>query len=1857
MNKRILSLSGIAILALATIIFGFIYFSDSKKVTADNPQFRKYISAYTGGMISKKSSIKIKLLSDVAEKIHQQGDLNNKTIKIDPNVKGKVRWIDEQTIEFIPEENLPSNTEFFVSFRLRDLIKVPKKLAHFNFKFKTLEQNFEVNIQKTKTIDFKTLKWQKTSGIIHTADVVSLDDIKTILTARQGDRKLKIHWKTNENRTTHYFEIDSIKRSQVPSKVQLEWDGDKIGVDKEGTEIIEIPSLSDFKFMSYEVMHQPQQYLQLQFSDPLLDNQELDGIIQLKDVNNVRYIIEDNIIKVYPGTRLDGTYKLSINEGLKNILDYDFKQNKSFEVVFELIKPAVRKVGKGVILPDSDHGLVFPFEAVNLKAVDVQVIRIFENNITQFLQVNDFEGTSQLKRVGEPVIRKTIHLDETDVVDFGKWNRFTLDLNELVKSAPGAIYRVTIGFRKKHSLYACANEQSDEDELESIDDSWDPDDDPESSYWDSYFDGYSYYYGYGENYWENRDNPCHKAYYGSRRSVSQNLISSNFGLIAKSGDKEDLIVFVNDLRTTEPLKDVEVEVLNYQSRVLEIQKTGENGKAVFENLDKPYFIIAKKGSEKGYLKLKDGASLSFSHFDVSGKTINKGLKGFIYGERGVWRPGDSLYISFILHEEDKPLPEKHPIVLELRNPKGQLIKRFVQPKSSNGFHTFRFKTPHDAPTGNWSAKVIAGGAEFHKQLKIETVKPNRLKINFDFGKDYITKNSTNTATLKVTWLHGAIARNLDANVKVFLSPTNTSFNKYTDYQFEDITKDFNTESSEIFDGELDSKGEAYIKTQLSPEDAAPGMLQASFLTKVFEPGGNFSIDKYTLPYHPYSSYVGIKTPKGDKARGMLLTDTTHQVKIVTVTPEGNLDKSPHRVEMSFYKLSWRWWWDKSTNDLTNFTSRSSSRRLKHETITTSGGTASWDIKVNYPNWGRYLVYAKDLTSGHTTAKVVYIDWPGWAGRQQKDQPGAASMLIFTTDKDEYTIGENIDINIPSSKGGRALISVENGTAVLQTYWVKTTEKQTQFSIEATPDMSPNVFINVTLLQPHAQTANDLPIRLYGVVPVKVQDPATHLKPQISMPDELEAEQAFKVTISEKNNKPMTYTLAVVDEGLLDLTRFKTPEPWNEFYAREALGVKTWDMYDWVIGAYGGELQRLLSIGGSSSLKGKDGQKANRFEPVVKFLGPFHLKRGKKVHKIQMPRYVGSVRTMVIAGHECAFGSTEKTTPVRKPLMLLATLPRVLGPGESVKLPVSVFAMKDNIKNVSVAVKTNDLLDVSGNSRQNVRFSQTGEKTIFFDLTVPEKLGIAKVQIEATSGSEKATYEVELDIRNPNPVQTDFMASILQPGENWTAEFTPLGIAGTNKATLEVSSIPPLNLDERLGFLIRYPHGCIEQTTSGAFPQLYLTDLVNLNNKQKEKTEQNIKSAIKSLNNFQHYSGGFTYWPGHGDVNEWGTNYAGHFMIEAQKKGYSVPEELMANWKKYQRNKARNWVDDGKHSQVIQSYRLFTLALANEAEKGAMNRLREIDNLHSLAQWRLAAAYQLAGKERVSEKLLSGLSTVIPTYRTYYTYGSDLRDKAMILETLTLSDQQQKAFRLVKEIAEKLSSKRWLSTQTTAYALIGISKYIENNTISGQTKFSFSVNGNREQNVTGSKPLIQNIIPLQNLNEHKLAMQNNSKAVVYSRLILQGQPLVGAETSAQNDMKLEVKYFTLDGKFIDHTKLIQGTDFVAKVRVINPGSRGNYKDVALSQIFPSGWEIINVRMLGISALGSTSVPDYQDIRDDRVYTYFDLDANKAKVFKVLLNASYAGKFYLPAVSVEPMYDATINARKSGQWVEVVRPGDS
>ncbi len=1815
--------------------------------------YNPFVASFTAGTVSRFAPVYLVFNQDIPAEYVESGKFA-KQLKISPSAKGEFAMENPRTIVFKPSaEGLKHNTEYKVTADLSRWFDTGKDSKSFAFSFKTFPLELRANFDSIKTTadnsGFVVEVTIRTPDRVDGAAVESLIDIS---------ERVDTSWEHSSDGRRHLLTMSGIQASDSKRRIDLTVAENRLDVERETLLLVNIPGRNDFTVYNVAFLSDPSRCVEVTFTEQLDETQNLQGIAFIEDNRSEIVTIQDNKLRLYPDEGKVGTMNISLGAAIRSKSGLKLNFDVVRQVSISTTKPSVRFANEGVIIPQSGK-LTVPFQSVNLKGVVVKVIKIYENNIGRFLQYNTLGEASGLSYVGRLVARKVIFLDE-EGDDLSQWNTFAIDLGKFMEPEPGAIYRVVLTFNQDLSIYPCEtpSTKSKEEiiakeetmfrkELESYD-----------------YDEYYYYYNeynYDYDYYE-RDNPCVGMYYRDR-SIGRNLLATNLGIIAKEGENNDMTVLVHNLLTTQPESDVDVVIYNLQLQPIGRGVTDASGRVnISHSGGEPFYVLASQGDQRSYMRVDPGSALSMSSFNVAGEVVQRGIKGFIYGERGVWRPGDTIHLGFMLNDREGRLPAGHPVTLELYNPMGQLYSTITQTSNELGLYTFNVATEPDAPTGAWSAKVNVGGVSFTKRLRVETVKPNRLKIELKVPETPMIGGRKVTMPLHAEWLQGATARNLSYDLEAKFYSVATRFDNYSGYTFDNPARIFDQESIPLADGTLDSEGNAEVELNLTAGNRGPGMMKLDIVTRVFEESGDFSIDGSTALYSPFTAYAGIKSPQ--TGREQLNTGTTYIYDLAAVDYTGK-PQSGTELEVEIYKVEWYWWWSSSNGSLANYISNGYNRPIKTMTLTTKAdGSASFNLNYSNSDWGTYFIQVKNSKSGHTTGVMSYFDWPNNWGRREMEGTDAATKLSLTTDKDTYKPGDKMTVVFPSSEGARAVISIENGSKVIAVSEHECSDEETTVQLDVTDEMMPNAYINVTLLQPHGATKNDLPIRLYGVAAVTVTSPESRLTPVITMKDELRPEDKYEISVSESNGKQMAYTLAVVDEGLLDLTKFRTPDPWSAFNAREALGVTTWDMYGYVMGAYGGRIEQIFSIGGGDEAESSSRSKTNRFAPVVVFEGPFMLKAGeKRSHSLTMPNYNGRVRVMVVAGDGRAYGKTDKSVMVRKPVMLLGTLPRVIGVGEEMVVPATVFATEKGVGKVKVTIECSGNMSVVENAAATLDFSDTGDKQAMFRIKVGNESGKGTVKITATGKGETSVYETDIEIRSVRRPQVKVTSLTIEPKGSWKGTVEMPGADGTNSMSLEMSDVQPVNLSSRLDYLLGYPHGCIEQITSKGFPQLYVSQFAYLTPQQEQGAQDAVKEVIRRMRSYQTSDGGFSYWPGGSTIYDWTTIYATHFLCEAESKGYLVPDALKRNAIRNLSRVAKSWKSGSdryyyRSEELTQAYRLYVLALSGNPELGAMNRLKENGDLYGMTNWTLAAAYAKAGRADVAKELTSRTKDIAAPDNQYdRTFGSDTRDQALQLIALCLMGDSGQAALLANEISKSLGSDGWMSTQTTAFALMGISEYMKHFRVAGEMNFSYKC-GAKSANVKSPKNIWTEPMLSGAGRNADVELKNNGNATIFARIITEGTPDQGDELAYSNGISLDVKYAYQNGNSMNVDEVLQGETFTATATIKNTTAKG-MNNLVISQIFPAGWEIINTRFLNeadengyVNSDASTVGISYQDYRDDRVYSYVDhLPSGRQVKVSITLTAVYPGMFYLPPTYCEAMYDNLTRANTAGQQTVV------
>lgn len=1814
-------------LRFAVVLACFVALFACKKgfdSTAFTPEeIGRYIAARVPAAIEPGDAVRIRFSVPV-DTTRKDG-----VFAFSPDIKGHAWWEDALTLAFLPDEGWEPATKYQLQVSLDQVIAdVDPKMKRVVFDFTVMPVRLTVAFEPLVPEFEGDQPTYLLRGRMTTSIDVDSQRIEKMLMIKSTGKMNTVQWSHHPEGNVHELVISGIAPD---GNLDFKWNGSVIGAENSGSRTIRIPKANELSVLSFEPGGDGERKIAIYFSQRLQSAQDLNGLVTINGSSEGFTLRkQDHILSVYPGEELTGLLSLQLHEKITSSRGIELGAPVTLDISLDDAKPAVRLVGSGVITP-GNAAVVFPFEAINLHSVQVEVVRIFENNILQFLQRNSLDDQWDLEPVGRIILQKEVDL--TQLADRDNqyiWTRYALDLGPLVKLAPGSIYQVRIGFNAHDTYLDCVKDVQQDKARPAFGEM--------ASMWEYHFD----YDGFS---WDQTDDPCYPAFYSPERFVSRNLLASDIGLTAKQNDQGQIWVYASGLGSVIPLSGIDVEVYDFQQQSMGHAITASDGSVMFDLPRKAFFVVATSGTQKGYLRLADGLSLSLSEFDAGGTGYQEGLRGYIYGERDVWRPGDSIHLNFVLWDPEGKIDNRHPVRLTVTNPLGQKTVEMTSPMAVGGIYNLEFKTASTDPTGSWMARVEVGDAEFSKALRIETIKPNRLKIDLQLPESILASDANQKIPIASTWLFGAPAANLKAVVEAQFSPLTFAPAGFRDFIFSDPARKTPGTVTTIFDGKLDASGKATIPVPDIQDYLPEGQLTMAVKARVFENSGDFSTDRTSTVFNPYDHYAGVSIPSNRWGYEELKINEPNDIRMASVNTAGK-GEAGRTLSIGIYNANWRWWWDQSDESITQYNSQMHLGAISTDTVVT-GKDGMVTYKVTPQSYGSYMIRVCDTESGHCTGQFYYAG--SWG--DPSNASDAANRLTFTTDKKQYEVGEKIKVNVPSASGSKLLLTLEKNNKVISSKWYAATGDQTEITIEATAEMMPNVYAFVTHIQPYEHPSNDMPLRMYGVVPILVADPKTKLYPEVSVPDVLQPDKEFTVTVSEKDKLPMAYTIAVVDEGLLGLTRFQSPDPWAFFHRQEALAVQTWDMFDDVLGGYGGALDRMLSLGGDGAAALVDAPQAERFKPVVMHYGPFYLEPGqKKVHKLKMPNYVGAVRTMIVASDRKRWGSVDKTSTVKSDLMIQPTLPRLVSPGETISLPVSVYAMGDQVKSVDVKVTTNDMASVNGAGMQTLRFTSPGDQMAVFSLRIPERPGLLKVEVSASSGGVTTTQQMELDVRIPNPPSTQVIAATIAAGQKWTGKLALTGMKGTNQANVELSQMPPINLQSRLQYLIQYPYGCLEQTMSSVFPQLYLAELTELNPAQEQEIRRNIQGGIQKLKSFSLPSGGFTYWPGENYRDSWCNSYAGHFLIEASKAGYTVDRTMLDGWRNAQKKDAQAYRPGQYYRDDLnQAYRLYTLALDGQPLWGMMNRLRTQKDLDPAAGWMLAATYALGKRNDVANEIIQKLSTDVKPYSEMsYTYGSDLRDKAIILEAFMVLGKQNESMTMARSIASSLSADYWYSTQSTSFALLAMGKMAKQFT-GKEIKARITQTGKAAETISSVKSIVTRSL---DVNVDGLTIENTSGDPLFIRVTTTGRPLKGVPAEVKNNLSLKVRYMDMEGKDLSPDKLKQGQDFVVQVSVTNPGTFTSHLDqMALSYLFPSGWELANQRLDQFGDRFANSGVRYQDIRDDRVNTFFSMDRGVWTHYFVM-TATYAGRYWLPDIMCEAMYSHQVQARVPGRWVEVL-----
>ena len=1801
--------------SLLAIAFSILFYScsgpanekaDDSEITY-SPEVTQIINYITSGHITSDEVIEVKFVDQIVNEEDLNKAIDN-PFNFSPGIDGDATWSSPNRLVFTPSSPIPSRVNFTGSLDLTTL--------NHEFNIESVDLKFYVDGREITSFegDFQLENPSDPNKLVYKGKITFSQDVdlETVEEA-VSLRSVKLNW-NQESGNSFSFVSNPIVRESSTKQFTFEVDKDDLNLSESLSRVVSVVPLTKLEVSEIEkdeLGKHPK--ARIKFSDQLDPNQSFDGFVSVKPNVNIKVQQLGKYLVLDGNFKFGNEYSINIEPGIKSKWGTKTDQSSDHTIKFSDIAPQVEFASSGIFMPTSNNKQL-QFLTTNLKRVHVEVKKVFGSNIDQFFRNesirskktrhNEFNNT-YVSNVGAIIYNHTFEIGDRA----NEWLLHNLSLENVLNDYSNGLYLIRINFNPKDILVPIPGNQLN--------------------------------------------------YIQENGQVYKPVTISDIGIIAKQYDEENYAIYTSDLRTGKPMPGVNVTISRYDNNYN--GTTNSEGMAKITARNYINLIKASKNGQTSIIKPYE-MEWNTSGFDVSGISPREmETRAFIYTERGVYRPGDSVNLSCIVRYNSSS-KDNVPANFRLFNPDGTLVYEDTYKGAKDGFYNFSFGTDQNDPTGDWSAQVIVGNKYFYHDLKIESVVANRLKVKVtpDF-KVVLPEHKQLDFQVEGRYLFGASADGMayETEAEVFDIPS--AFPKYKDYTFYNQNTEFKDIKSKVRSGNLDGEGIANVTWNIPNLSQAPSPLKVKLNASVQEEGGRPNHAWSYIDLHPFSHYVGLKDDYS-----YVKLNVKQEIPVVLVDHKGEAVAGKELV-YRIYKNEKYWWYQYDSYRDFKLRFKTDKHSYLVEEGTVSSGKPFASIPFQPAQSGQYLIEVQDVSNGQGHMTSIFTGAYRYGGIPSGDEN--AGTLVLKSDKDSYEVGESAMISFPSPRQGNILLTIEQGNNILMNKWVSPADKENMnIKVNISEAMVPNAYVTITALQSHDQTTNDRPIRMFGILPIKVVNPDTKQNLVIKMPDELSPKQKFDIETSTLNGRQTQYTIAVVDEGLLDLTNFQTPDPWTNFFQKIRLGINTYDMLGHVIGANAEDVFKTFSIGGDMDYRESQVdpfEKKKRFKPVCMFQGPLMTdSNGKSKVSFTMPNYVGSVRVMVISAKGNTYGSAEKTVPVRSDLIIEPTIPRALKPGDEFEIPVNVFTTKPNIGKVDIEMITEGPLEVIGTAKVNHVFNQEDDQLFTFKLKVKAAVGQAKVIIKGTGKQAESIFEADVPVSPSAARVYQKEEKTIKPGETISFDLPKVGLDGTNNARLHLAVFPNMDFLHRLDWLVRYPYGCIEQTTSSVFPQLALKSLFANNEKKLTEIDQNINAGIDRLRMFQLSNGGFSYWPGGSQASAWGSNYAGQFLIEARRQGYVVPDIMYDGIIKYLERESRNSSRNAK-DLMTRVNRCFILALAEKAPINEMNLLKqnEYTQLSNVQKWQLVTAYKLAGAYDKVEPLVEGISKEVDEYSEFgHTYGSRYRDLGIILRCLTILERADDASLMAKHIAEVLSGSYWYSTQTVGQMLLGIGNYFKYAGISASDDLII------EGTVTlpnGKKETIKSVDKYQlYINEgygQNLSLTINSDVDInqlYATLSSNGVPLKDQSTEQNKNISLRVDWFDEDGRDIDINNIKQGSTFYGRFNVKNESVIPIIEEVALVQLLPSGWEIENTRlsneiMPSWMESWSTGNEEYLDIRDDRIMWFFDLTKVGSFDFVMKVNAITAGTYQFPGTRCEAMYNNDFVATKAAQTVQVIK----
>lgn len=1328
--------------------------------------------------------------------------------------------------------------------------------------------------------------------------------------------------------------------------------------------------------------------------------------------------------------------------------------------------------------------------------------------------------------------------------------------------------------------------------------------------------------------------------------ATQWVLVSDIGLTSFRG-ADGLTVFARSYATAKPLAGVEVALVARNNAELARVTTDALGRARFApgllktGGNTPDMVMAYLGNDFAMQNLT-GSAFDLSDRGVGGRTAPGPMDAFVYTDRGVYRQGETVNLSVLLRDDKTEAVENFPLTVKILRPSGtEYFSGPVQSQAAGGF-TMPLSLSRTAPLGGWEVLVYGdpkGEPVGRGSFQVEDFVPIKLALDLTAGGPILVPGQPFEAVAQGRFLYGPPAAGLDGTAEVLLQPDPTPYPAYKDFRFGRVQDGFDSKLTELSFPTTDAEGRSHIAVELTdvPDTSRP--LRARIDVTLSEPGGRPVRKSVTVPVRAKAHALGLRPHFTD---GRIGEGQEASFDLVALAPDGTPIAKPglswelveERVVFQWYRQGGRYSYNANVRNVS----------LASGTVAATADKPAV-LALGKRDFGRYRIEVTDKAAGVATSYRFHAGW-----QSSDDNGDTPDKLEVSTDRQAYRPGETARVRIVPPFAGEVLLTVATDR-LLDVRALSVPAEGATVEVPVDAAWGPGAYVTATAFRPPVKGRERQPVRALGVAWVGVDPSVRTLDVALDAPATIRPngplEVALKVTPAGGGTVEDTYvTLAAVDEGILRLTDFASPEPGKHYFGKRRLGLDIRDDYGHLIDALDGPFGAMRQGGDSSGA----GLPVVPFTVVSLFKGPVKVGADGTVRiAFDVPDFNGELRVMAVAYSRGRVGSAAKPVTVRDPLVADAILPRFLAPGDDSRVTLSLHNVEAAAGTYTVNVTGRDAVAVEGGTLPlplAIPLEKGERKTVVLPLK-GLSAGIGRVALSVKGpGNLALSHEYGITVRPARAVETQFVTRQIAPGESLRFDGAELAayVPGTTAWSASFTTAPPFDVGGILRALDRYPFGCLEQTVSRALPLLSVRDVelaLGTDRKPDDGLESRIQQAVARTLDKQRFDGSFGLWSAQDEADGWLSAYATEFLIRARQKGQAIPDKPMADALAWLRQRAIASANEPEEL-AVRAYALHTLALAGIALPGPARYLHDtaLDKLPTpLAKGQLGAALARMGDTERATSAFDSAVGHLAREEWHADYGSTLRDAAALVALTTEVNMAGKRLpALLDRLPASATAANRTNTQEKAWSVLAAEALLRG----APAKVEMSLNGTRRD---GARV---DLTPTLAQLSAGLPVANAGKAAVWQAVSVSGVPVAPAP-AAREGLRVKRNFFTRKGEPLNLDAIRQNDVFVVVLE--GEANTNLYHQAILTLPLPAGWEIESAKLgpgevPDLPWLGALTATRTMEARDDRFVAALDLTESE-KTFKLafIVRAITPGVYELPGAVVEDMYKPRFFARQT------------